>query len=261
MSAKILNSVVVIGSGNLAEALSRALDHSPHELRQIFARNATRGAEVARLAHTTWTDNPAHLAPADLYIIAVSDCAVASVAASLPLPAEAVVAHTAGCVSLEVLPTTQRAVFYPFQTFTQGREVDFADIPIFIEASTPALQASLEEFARSLSHTVRYADSDLRAHIHLSGVFACNFANHLFACGAQTLHAAGLSYDILRPLIRETTAKALAAADPATVQTGPAVRGDRATQQHHCTLLAADPTLETIYQTISQHIWETSKKI
>ncbi|HAW64929.1 MAG TPA: DUF2520 domain-containing protein, partial [Alistipes sp.] len=45
------------------------------------------------------------------------------------------------------------------------------------------------------------------------------------------------------------------------VQTGPAVRGDRATQERHLALLAGDPLLETIYRTITQSIWETSKKI
>lgn len=256
-----MKSVVVVGSGNLAEALARALDGSAYELRQVFARNAVRGAQVAQMAHTEWTNNPAQLALADLYLIAVSDRAVAAVAAALPLPEGAVVAHTAGCVSLDVLPFSRRAVFYPFQTFTQGRAVDFADIPIFIEASDSALQTALECFAHGLSHTVLFADSAMRARIHLSGVFACNFANHLFACGEQTLRQAGLSYDLLRPLIRETTAKALAADHPADVQTGPAVRGDCATQEQHCALLASDPTLETIYQTISQHIWEISKKI
>lgn len=258
-----IKSVVIVGSGNLAEALACALNRSPYELRQIYARNAARGAELARTAHTEWTDDPAQLAAADLYIVAVSDRAVGEVAAALPLPEGAALAHTAGCVSLDALPAriTRRAVIYPFQTFTQGRDIDFAQIPIFIEASDPALQQELTVFACGLSRTVLPADSALRARIHLAGAFACNFANDLFAAGAKILHDAGLSYDILRPLIRETAAKAVASASPAAVQTGPAVRGDEATQHCHRALLADDPALDTIYQSISKHIWETSKKI
>ena len=57
-----------------------------------------------------------------------------------------------------------------------------------------------------------------------------------------------------------TAAKAAASGDPASVQTGPAVRGDRATQERHCELLADDPELTTIYKLISEQIWRISKK-
>ena len=59
----------------------------------------------------------------------------------------------------------------------------------------------------------------------------------------------------------EPAAKAAAGDDRRAGQTGPAVRGDRATQERHLALLAGDPLLETIYRTITQSIWETSKKI
>lgn len=64
-----------------------------------------------------------------------------------------------------------------------------------------------------------------------------------------------------KPLLAETAAKALDAASPADVQTGPAVRNDLHTMARHRALLAADPRLENIYSIISNNIWETSKKI
>ncbi|HCH42541.1 MAG TPA: DUF2520 domain-containing protein, partial [Alistipes obesi] len=54
--------------------------------------------------------------------------------------------------------------------------------------------------------------------------------------------------------------KALAAARPAAVQTGPAVRGDLPTQERHLRLLADDALLSDIYRLITQSIWETSRK-
>ena len=66
---------------------------------------------------------------------------------------------------------------------------------------------------------------------------------------------------LLRPLIAETTATAPAAARPAAVQTGPAVRGDLPTQERHLRLLADDALLSDIYRLITQSIWETSRKI
>ena len=245
----MIRSVVIIGSGNLAEALARAVAASPLGLRQVFGRNRDRVAAVAALSGTVGESDPSRLARADIYLIAVSDAAVAEVASSLPIDAAAVVAHTAGSVPVDALARfPRRAVFYPFQTFTKGREVDFSEIPILVETA-------------SLSRTVLYADSALRGQVHLAGVFACNFANHLFELGGEVLRRAGVSADLLRPLIAETTAKALAAARPAAVQTGPAVRGDLPTQERHLRLLADDALLSDIYRLITQSIWETSRKI
>ncbi len=259
----MIHSVVIVGSGNLAEALARAVADSPLCLRQVFGRNCDRVATIAALARTEGQTDPSRLAAADLYLIAVSDAAVAEVAASLPIDPAAVVAHTAGSVSVDALPARfpRRAVFYPFQTFTKGRAVDFSQIPILIETAAPALRDELETFARQLSRTVLYADSALRGQVHLAGVFACNFANHLFELGGEVLRRAGASADLLHPLIAETTAKALAAARPAAVQTGPAVRGDLPTQERHLRLLAEDERLREMYRLITQSIWETSKKI
>jgi predicted short-subunit dehydrogenase-like oxidoreductase (DUF2520 family) len=256
-----LDSIVIIGSGNVAESLARAIAGSGLRLVQVFARNAVRAQEVAGLAGCGWATRPEELAEADLYLLAVSDRAVAEVAAALPIPERAAVAHTAGCVPLEALPAkfARRAVFYPLQTFTRGRRVGFADLPVFIEASTPALQTELETLARRITRHVHAADSARRARLHLAAVFVCNFVNHMYAVGAELTEAAGLDFGLLKPLIAETTAKALDAASPAAVQTGPAVRGDLATQERHAAMLD-DELLRTIYTTISQHIWETSRR-
>ena len=137
----MIRSVVIIGSGNLAEALARAVAASPLGLRQVFGRNRDRVAAVAALSGTVGESDPSRLARADIYLIAVSDAAVAEVASSLPIDAAAVVAHTAGSVPVDALARfPRRAVFYPFQTFTKGREVDFSEIPILVETASPDLR-------------------------------------------------------------------------------------------------------------------------
>ena len=259
-----LKKTVIIGSGNLAEALARAVAKSELELVQIFARNAERARIVAELAATGWETRPEMLRKdADIYLIAVSDRAVAEVAATLPIPEEAAVAHTAGSVPVTAIPErfARRAVFYPMQTFTRGREADFSVIPVFLEAPSPELRPELEAFARKLSGTVIWADSAQRCKVHLAAVFACNFANHMYAVGERIVRGAGLDFDVLKPLIAETAAKACDARSPLDVQTGPAVRNDFATKARHGDLLAFDLRLKNIYSTISQSIWETSKKI
>lgn len=257
-----LKRVVIVGSGNVAEALARALPASGAELCQVFARNRERGPRVAALGGTTWTADPDRLAEADLYLIAVSDRAVGEVAASLRLPDGAVAAHTAGSVPLDALePFPRRAVIYPLQTFTAGRAVDFARVPLFLEASDKGTYQAVERFARRLSSQLYPADSKRRGILHLAGVLACNFVNALYAAGERTLAREGLPFEALRPLIAETAAKALVAPSPAAVQTGPAVRGDLPTLERHRALLAEEPLLLEIYNLMSRYIWETSRKI
>ncbi|MDE7305252.1 MAG: DUF2520 domain-containing protein [Alistipes sp.] len=257
-----MEKVIIIGSGNVAEALARAVTDCGMQLVQLWARNAARAQQIAGAVGCPWACRPEQLAAADIYLLAVSDRAVAEVAAALPVPESAVVAHTAGSVPLEALPAkfARRAVVYPLQTFTRGRRIDWAEIPVFIEASTPALQAELESFAGRLSRRVLRADSARRAQLHLAAVFVSNFANHMYAVGERLMNEAGLDFELLKPLIAETTAKALDAPSPLAAQTGPAVRGDRPTQERHAAMLD-DETLRTIYRSISQNIWEISRKI
>ena len=188
-----MKRVVIIGSGNLAEALARAVAKSGLELVQIFARNAERARIIAELTATDWATHPGMLAQdADIYLIAVSDKAVEHVAATLPIPEGAAVAHTAGSVPLAAIPEkfAHRAVFYPMQTFTKGREVDFSVIPVFLETPSAELRPELEAFARQLSGTVIWATSEQRARVHLAAVFACNFANHMYAVGERIVRDA-----------------------------------------------------------------------
>lgn len=251
--------IVVVGSGNVAESLAIALHEAEGvELVQLFARNEARGRKVAELAHTAWSGM--ELAEADLYLISVSDNAVAEVAKSLSVPEGAVVAHTAGCCPIEsLLPHTHRAVFYPFQTFSVGRRVDFAKGYIFLEGATDHALKVVEEVAYALTKNVLPADTSRRAVIHLSGVFACNFANAMYANAAEVLAEAGLPFDIVAPVIEETAKKAVEVLNPAKTQTGPARRGDSETLNRHRAMLSENPRKREIYDKISEDICERTK--
>ena len=250
--------VTVAGSGNVAEALAVALASAGIEVVQVFARNEPRARALAHMTGARWCTSPKGLLPADAVIIAVSDSAVAEVAASLAADKGTIVAHTAGCLGLDAIPAPRRAVFYPFMTFTAGRRVDWRDVPLFLEASDADTLAAMRSLAESLSRRVVVADAALRARIHLAGVFANNFANAMFACAADAVRAAGLDFGILEAIITETAAKAVGSGDPASVQTGPAARGDAATLARHRAMLdeGGDPLSGEIYDKISEYIWQ-----
>ena len=254
--------IVVIGSGKVAESLCRAIAVSPHELIQLCARNAVRGKTLAETFGCSLTDDPSSVAVADIYVISVKDDAIATVASRLGAADGSVVAHTAGSVPMTELPARfRRGVFYPLQSFSEGRQIDFSTVPLLLEADSPETMDTLRTLACDLSDRVSEADSAQRAEIHLAAVFASNFTNHMYAIGQGLLRESGIDPGILSPLIAETAAKAVAATDARRVQTGPAVRGDRKTMEAQCRKLASKPHLLEIYKLLSQDIWETSKKI
>ena len=247
--------VIIIGSGNVAESLAQAIAEANElELVQVFARNEERGRKVAELSHTEWSNS--ELAEADLYLISISDNAVEGCAKTLHIPQNAVVAHTAGCCPIDALaPHTHRAVFYPFQTFSVGRKVDFTKGYIFVEGATDHALRTVEEAAHALTTKVLPADTTRRAVIHLSGVFACNFANAMYANAAEVLAKEGLPFDIVAPVIEETAKKVIESQNPTASQTGPARRGDSQTLERHRKMLADEPKKREIYDKISEDIW------
>ncbi len=224
---------------------------------QVWARDKAGAARTATLCGCPFTDDPGGLAAADLYLLAVSDKAVKTLRLDF---GDGVVAHTAGSVPLDALTAKNRAVFYPLQTFTKGREVDFRNVPILIEANNRHSLAVVREVAEALSDNVTEADSQRRLMLHAAAVFTNNFTNHMYTAGEELAREAGFDFGILKPLIAETAAKALDAASPTDVQTGPAVRNDFETRSRHVEMLAQKPYLQNLYINISKNIWETSKK-
>lgn len=255
--------VVIIGSGNVAEAFARTLADTPNVLlRQIIARNRERCEHVASIGRCAWSIDPSELAEADIYIIAVSDRAVESVARDYTFPESAIVVHTAGSVAMSAIPRPgKRGILYPFQSFSAGRIIRLRDVPIFVEGDNEEVVMYLARFAHNISSRVEYADSKRRSKIHLAGVFVNNFTNHLYGIATEIVGEEELSFDVLRPIISETANKAIASGDPFAVQTGPAIRGDKAVTDKHLTILEDDDTKRQIYNDITESIWETSKRM
>lgn len=244
--------IVVVGSGRVAEALCRELP-----VVQVFARNPERGHELAALAGCRWESDPRKLAPAGLYLLAVSDRAIGEVSASLDFGGGLAV-HTSGSCDLNDLApnVARRGVFYPLQTFSEGRSVDLGGVPVLIEAEHEADLAVLEHVASALRGRALRSDALLRRKVHVAAVFVCNFVNGLYTAGEEWMRDNELDFSLLKPLIAETTQKMLASPSPRHVQTGPAARGDRPTIEAHRALLENRPDLLRIYNLMTEYIIE-----
>ncbi|MDY3135648.1 MAG: DUF2520 domain-containing protein, partial [Sodaliphilus sp.] len=192
--------VVIIGSGNLATHLSLALKGAGVEVAQVYDRTLAHALTLAdRLDCEAICTVSDMVVDADAYIIAVKDDAIATVAKQIASVAQnGVVLHTAGSVPMTVLDGAARhyGVFYPMQTFSKTREVDFRSVPCFIEASDGEAMAVIKAMAQQVCDTVQEADSHKRERLHLAAVFANNFTNHCYRLAEQILEAENLDFKL-----------------------------------------------------------------
>ena len=144
-------------------------------------------------------------------------------------------------------------VLYPMQTFSKEREVNFREIPCFVEANDKYSKDMLLSLAGSISDRIYELSSDDRKYLHLAAVFACNFANHCYALSADVLQKKGLPFDVMLPLIDETARK-VHELSPQTAQTGPAVRYDENVIRAQSQLLKDNPIVKDIYERMSLSI-------
>ena len=250
--------IVLLGAGRVASQLGPALVAAGHQVVAVWSRTPVAAeALAARLPGTTALATLVPpLPPADAYLLAVPDAAVAPLLASTTWPAGALVAHLAGALPLsafETQPTVRGGVFYPLQTFSPDRAIDWSTVPMGIEAADAGAEATLLALAGSLSQHVWRLDSAQRLKLHVAAVFANNFTNHLLGIADALLAEAALSTELLTPLVRETVAKALAN-PPFAVQTGPAVRRDAPTLAAHHAALAAHPAWQALYAQLTASI-------
>ena len=242
--------IVIIGSGNVAYHLAKAFTQNNIEVSQIFGRNEVELNKISEELNIPYSTK--ELADADLYLISVSDSAVEQVS-DLIKNEKALVAHTSGSLPIETLKGNYRkASFYPLQTFSKTKNLDYSKIPFFIEAENQIDEKSLFELASLISDNVETSDYEKRKYIHLTAVFACNFVNHLFARAKEISDSQDLDFNYFIPLIDETVEK-IHHLEPKSAQTGPAVRGDERILKLHEELITNDEHLK-IYNTMNESI-------
>jgi len=247
--------ISIIGAGNLATQLGLALHNEGYLISQVYSRSQKNASLLSKkLKAEAISDIKKLSSDSTIYIIAVKDDAIESVAKQLKLK-DKIVIHTSGSVSMEVLQKSSKnyGAFYPLQTFSKEKQSNFKTIPICIEANNNNTSTTLQYFAKSISSNVKRVNSEQRKKIHLAAVFACNFSNHMYAIAEQLLAKDKLSLDLLKPLIEETANK-IKENKPSKVQTGPAIRKDKNTMDAHLKMLSKEKDLKKMYELISKSI-------
>jgi predicted short-subunit dehydrogenase-like oxidoreductase (DUF2520 family) len=248
-------SVVILGSGNVASQLIKAfLKIDTINLKQVYTRNQD---DINTLKDSIDTTNDISLLKqADVTIIAVSDDAISSISSHIK---NSFVVHTSGSVDMKSLNNIGRkGVFYPLQSFSKKKKVDFKNIPICLESETNEDLLKLEELVYLLQSKSYILSSHQRKKIHVAAVFANNFSNHMYTIANEICEKYNIPFDILHPLIEETSNK-IKNLTPEKAQTGPAKRNDAETIENHLNLLSEKQ--QEIYLKITQSIQEYGKKL
>lgn len=250
-------TVSIIGAGNVAQQLGKALVTAGHRIHQIYNRNYHKASVLAEILNANAVTDLSQLDNGiDVIIIAISDDAISEVVQKLDKShfKKVVVAHTSGSVSIDALSRLAKyGIFYPFQTITRNQEMTFSNIPLLISGNSVDTETRLTKLAKSVSTIVQNIKDEQRKIIHLSGVFANNFGNHMFTLASKILKTHDIPFEILIPLIEQTVSK-LKAISPERGQTGPAIRRDYKTINTQIEILKSFPEYLEIYKILTRSI-------
>ncbi len=256
----MIKSVAIVGSGNVATHLAKAIFDVGVEVKYIYSPTLKNSSALASKVNAIAVDSISKIErDIDLIIISIKDDAIKEVVDELK-EFNSIIVHTSGGINIDVFEgvTDKGGVLYPLQTFSKNRVLDFSKIPLFIEARDNDTLFEIDEFAKRLSSNVIEADSSRRKIMHVAAVFACNFVNHCYDISSQILEKEGISFDVLLPLIEETTKK-ISEITPHEAQTGPARRGDSDVMNAHLQQIDS-PSIKDIYTLLSKSITDSYKK-
>lgn len=249
--------IALIGAGNVATHLGKALKESGEEIIQIYSRTQESASNLASTLDCPFTTSITEVTSnADIYLVMLKDSVLQDVLPNLVKQnAKGLFVHTAGSVPMKIWEglTDRYGVLYPMQTFSKSQPVDFEQVHFFIEANTTTDEELLLNIACQISPKVHQASSEQRKYLHLSAVFACNFTNHMYAVCEHLLTSHGLPFESMLPLIDETARK-VHHLSPVQAQTGPAQRYDTNIMKQQEALLAEEPQLAELYRLMSENI-------
>lgn len=258
----VLNKVVLIGAGNVATHLGKALLKTGYNVLQVYSRTVASASVLAEKLKTSSVISLEEVrCDADLYIVALKDAALQELIPQIVKGREeALFVHTAGSIPMQIWKghALRYGVLYPMQTFSKQREVNWPEVPFFIEAANKKDLEILKELAGQWSEKVYEATSEQRKYLHIAAVFACNFSNHMYALCNHLLSQHGIPFEVMLPLIDETARK-VHEITPKAAQTGPAIRYDENVINRHLDMLRAEPTIQELYEKISKSIYNHDK--
>jgi predicted short-subunit dehydrogenase-like oxidoreductase (DUF2520 family) len=238
-----MKSLTIIGCGVVGKVLGRLFhDSRLFEIRDILNRSLESGRQgAAFIGAGRAVSGVEQLRPADLYLIAASDDAIAGCAAALAASgscaAGAVVCHLSGALPSTVLaPLRDRgaavASVHPVKSFADpsASVADFAGTWCGVEGDASAVALLSEAFA-AIGGRLFPVDTAFKSLYHAGSVLVCNYLTALIEVGVTAYEKGGLpretALQVMEPLVRGTLDNVFRVGT-AQALTGPIARGDLA---------------------------------
>ena len=248
-------TILVVGSGNVAWHLCCAFQLSKMPIIGVASRNREELTAFKQEFQVEIFDLK-DLPEVEIIILAVSDSSITDVS-ELFKNSSSTIVHTSGTFGISELNhgIKNKGVFYPFQTFTKGNNLDYYSIPTFLESNSEQVEKHLKYLSKAFGSNFYFIDNEAKKSLHLAGVLANNFINKLLQESIDLLEKNKIPKEVIWPLVEETVKKAKQTG-PGKAQTGPAIRNDQKTINEHLEFLKNQPKLQNIYSKLTQLIQE-----
>ena len=239
----------IIGRGNVASQFVKKFNTIPKlKILHWYSRSFEKTVDNNGIKRT---NNLKDLKNADINFLMVSDDVVKKI--SKKITNKTFTVHSSGIHNLEELNNKGgKGVFYPIQTFSKKKDVEFKNLPICIESDTKSNFLKLKNLIKLLEAKPVLMNSNNRKYLHLSATIVNNFTNHLYTNAKDICIKNNISFVLFKNLINETTSNALSLS-PRKSQTGPAKRNDRETINKHLELLENN-SFKKVYKTLTESI-------
>jgi len=172
--------ITLIGAGNVGYHLGKRLYKKGFSIPQVYSRTLKNAKHLAKQIKAEPIDDLQQIdSSSDLYLLAIKDDALATVAAQLATHTslrKKIIAHTSGAVPSTVLAPYFKnyAVFYPLQSFSKSKIISFKNIPICIDAKKKSTKKKLQQVGQAISESVYLIGDQDRAILHVAAVFVNN---------------------------------------------------------------------------------------
>ncbi|MBZ5646341.1 MAG: DUF2520 domain-containing protein [Acidobacteriia bacterium] len=261
-------TIALVGAGNLARALARALQGAGYRVTTVVARNRAESRRRARvLARQVQARvlSRQDAIPGDILWICVTDDAIASTAAELAAKWNGRIAlHSSGALTSDLLTPLRRrgaavASLHPMMTFVGRSSPSLSGISFAVEGDPAAVRVA-RRIARDLGGSVFDIAKEGKTLYHAMGSFSSPLLIASLAMAEQVGQAAGLPRRsiprIMQPLLRQTLENYFRGG-AARAFSGPIVRADVETVRRHLRALKKVPGARDIYLALARSALDT----
>lgn len=237
----------IVGGGRAAWAYGSAWKRIGWPLSGVWLRNESH-SHITELLETPRLDLEDLAHDSELLLIAVSDRAIAEVAAAIP-ETEALVFHASGAM----LSLRDGFSLHPLKALPP------VGSPSDLEGTLLVFEGDHKRTAKLIAAAVgaRFAEvsAEQKALYHAAAVFGSNYVAAVLDISEQLMQRAGIpdTRDALVALAESAIGNWRAHTDQRRF-TGPAARGDAEVMRRHVEALRGDPSLAEIYELLAAQI-------